>query len=257
MFDVLESGKALVIEDHPETLRVITQACEAMGFAVEAFSNGILGLERALQEEFLLLILDVGLPGVDGFEICRQVRKKTSRTLIVFVSSNADEHSKVTGLDTGADDYLQKPLSVRELGARIRRLLRRRYSDQEDVRESEPPSAQSDTDSGIVEFGDLRIDFDQRRVFRAGEQLVLTALEYNLLSYLVSNPGRAVSREELLEQVWGVASMKYGNSVNSHVSRLRAKIEKDQDNPEYIFTVRGFGYQFASREALDKIKRSN
>lgn len=250
----LHAKRVLVIEDHYETQQIILSACAAMGFEVDAHSDGEAGLQEALNNDYTLLILDVGLPGIDGFEICKLVRQKSSAPLIVFVSSKSDEHHKVSGLELGADDYLQKPLSVRELGARIRTLLRRREADTAHTAPTETDT--SSTAPSEIRYRDLVIDLDQRTVTVRGEEAHLTALEYSLLLYLVERAGKAISREQLMEEVWGFNAMNFVNTVNSHVSRVRTKIEKDQENPEYIFTVRGYGYQFARKETTKEIKYS-
>lgn len=249
------SGRVLLIEDHPDTLQIMEAACAAMGFDVEATDNGSVGLQLALNSEYLLVLLDVGLPGVDGFEICRRLREKTHQPLVVFISSKVDERTKVQGLDLGADDYIAKPFSVRELSARIRVLLRRRYHDQQQAA-PQTTSVTTENLSGVIRFKDLVLDLEQRKVFVRGEEKHFTALEINLLEYLISQAGRAVSRDELMEQVWGFSSSRFGGTINSHLSRLRSKLEVDTNNPEYIYTVRGFGYRFADKDTLGEIRRS-
>lgn len=245
------AGKVLLVEDSPETLAIIEAACAAMGFEVDTACDGSEGLRRALTGEYILLILDIGLPSVNGLEICKALRERSQQPLVIFVSSQVDEKTMLDGLDSGADDFLHKPFSTRELGARIRRLLRRRYHDQSEC-PAEPLPEKTES-SGIVEYQDLVIDLDQRKVTIRGEEPYFTALEYSLLVYLIEHAGRAVSREELMQDVWGFNSHRFVNTVNSHVSRVRSKIEIDPDNPKYVFTVRGFGYQFASRDEAAKI----
>lgn len=248
------SGKVLLIEDHEDTLRVMQTACDAMGFEVVSTSNGSVGLQHALAEEFLLILLDVGLPGVDGIEICRRIREKSHKPLVVFVTSATDESARVLGLESGADDYITKPFSVREMSARIRTLLRRRYHDRVEFAAGE---GEDELSSGVIQFRELKIDLDQRKIFIRGEEVSFTSIEFNLLLYLVERAGKAVAREELMRHVWGFQSTNFDGTVNSHMSRVRAKLEKSPSAPEYIFTIRGFGYRFADKETASEVIHNN
>jgi len=186
-----------------------------------------------------LIILDLMLPGVDGIEICRQVRSQKNYTPILMLTSRSEEFDKVLGLEVGADDYLTKPFSVRELKARVKAIFRRISALSEDLK---------GMGTKRMTFRDLTIDLEKRTTECRGEQVSLTAKEFDLLSLFARNPGRAYSRQALLDAVWGYQFDGYDHTVNSHINRLRAKIEQHPAAPEYILTVWGVGYKFAEEE---------
>jgi DNA-binding response OmpR family regulator len=182
-----------------------------------------------------LVLLDVRLPGIDGFEVCRQLRRET-RVPILFLTARTDEVDKVVGLEIGADDYLVKPFSVRELTSRVKALLRRAYGELADVQAA-----------GTIRRGDLLIDLERRRVSRDGNRIALTATEFDILRHLAARPGRVFTRTQLLELVrdYDAAVEQDERTINVHVSHIRDKIEPDPSAPRYIKTVRGVGYAFA------------
>jgi two-component system phosphate regulon response regulator PhoB len=178
-----------------------------------------------------LILLDVMLPEVDGFELCRQIRKSPvlGRIPVLFLTARSDEVDRVLGLEIGGDDYMTKPFSPRELIARVKAHLRRE---------------EMDTEPGSIEIGPFLLDRTARRVFLNGQELELTSTEFNLLEFFLSHPGRAYSRDQLLESVWGEQRYVTPRTVDVHVRRLRERIEEQPDAPRYLTTVRGFGYRF-------------
>jgi DNA-binding response OmpR family regulator len=228
--------KALVIEDDKNIAGLLEMMFEELQMEMVWVNNGIEGLERALSEEFDCIILDLSLPGMNGIDVCRGIRAKKQITPIVMVTSKSSEIDKVLGIEMGADDYVTKPFSPRELGARIAGIMRRFTAFKE--------ASVTGASGKKLSAGELEIDFDGRTVTRAGKLIDLTALEFELLQFLAKEPGKAFSRDVLLTKVWGYEYAGLDQTVNSHVNRLRSKVEKDSANPEYILTVRGFGYKF-------------
>ncbi|MBD0258544.1 MAG: response regulator transcription factor [Cytophagales bacterium] len=197
------------------------------------------GITRALQGGYDLIILDLVLPDLDGFEVCRQIRAQDSLTPIMILSGRSEEVDKVLGLEFGADDYVTKPFSPRELLARIKAMMRR----SELLKHPAGTGEQAE-----LHIAGLRIDPVKRLVLLHGRPLTLTAKEFDLLYTLAGKPGRSYSRRELLRSVWGYQSDGYEHTVTAHVNRLRTKIESDPANPRYILTVWGIGYRFADEE---------
>ncbi|MCA9835627.1 MAG: response regulator transcription factor [Trueperaceae bacterium] len=227
-------AQILVIEDDKDIAHLTTLHLQDLGHEVEVAHDGEEGLEAALAEDFDLLVLDVMLPGIDGFEICRHVREKKPSTLVLMLTAKSSELDRVLGLELGADDYLSKPFSLRELQARAKALLRRREKFQATP---SPASTQITT-------GGLCIDTDKREVQREGEMINLTAKEFDLLLQFAQHPGKVYTRTQLLDLVWGYGYEGFEHTVNSHINRLRAKLEHDPAKPEYIQTVWGIGYKF-------------
>lgn len=226
----------LVVEDDPELVDLLELHLKDLGLEVEAASTGPEALSRTRVTTYALVLLDIMLPEMDGLEVCRQIRRQDSSIPILILTAKSEELDKVLGLELGADDYVTKPFSVRELMARVRALLRR--SEQDD----------SMTDGGngaVMAFGELVIDPAKRLVRVDDRPVELTAKEYEVLLLLCRHPGQAFSRKQLLELVWGYHYEGYSHTVNSHINRLRSKIEADSSNPRYIQTVWGFGYRFA------------
>jgi DNA-binding response OmpR family regulator len=197
--------------------------------------DGVAGLAQAESGAFHLVILDLMLPGIDGLEITRRLRAKADYTPLLMLTAKSSELERVLGLEMGADDYLTKPFSVLELSARVKAILRRM--------DKLPASSRSETDD-VLEAGPLRIDAKCRTVHVQGAAVELTAKEFDLLLFFAQNPGRVYSREQLLNQVWGYSHSGYEHTVNSHINRLRAKIESDPSNPNIMQTVWGVGYKF-------------
>jgi DNA-binding response OmpR family regulator len=232
----LNLRKVLVVEDDPDIAGLVGLHLRDLGCAVEHAGEGTQGLARAKEaKDWSLIVLDLQLPNVDGLEICRQVRANAGYTPILMLTARAGESDRVLGLETGADDYLTKPFSVVEFAARVKALLRR----------AERLSRPSPVELCTRRYGDLEIDLDRRTVHRAGRRLDLTAREYNLLAFLVERPGRVFSRAQLLDQVWGTTHDTFEHTVNSHINRLRSKLEPDPSQPRYVVTVWGVGYRFA------------
>ena len=234
----------LVVEDDVDLANVVALNLRDAGHRVTVEHNGRTALERAMAEGFDLVILDLTLPGLDGLEICRQLRSQSAYTAILMLTARTTELDRVLGLEMGADDYLTKPFSVRELVARVKALLRRMEAFSaraEDPPDEEPP----------VRIGDLEIVPTERTVKIDGESVELTAREFDLLFFFADHPGRVFTRAQLLERVWGYAHEGYEHTVNTHINRLRSKIEADPSKPRYIITVWGIGYKFPRREELE------
>ncbi|MDD6876802.1 MAG: response regulator [Clostridiaceae bacterium] len=226
-------AKILIVEDEAAIADIVAFNLEREKHEVEAVYDGLAGLERAQSGEFDLILLDVMLPGMDGFEICRRVREKSS-VPIIMLTAREEETDKVFGLEIGADDYITKPFSMRELLARVQANLRRTQRAEPDVQKPD------------LEIGDIAIYEAAHDVKRCGTSIDLTAREFALLKTMASAPDRAFSREELLSSVWGYEYYGDLRAVDVAVRRLREKLEEDPASPKYIVTRRGVGYYFAS-----------
>ena len=222
----------LIIEDDPEIASIVAMNIEDMGLKAEHVGDGQAGLRQALAGGHSLIILDLMLPKLDGLSVCIGIREKDPFTPILMLTAKAEEIDRVVGLEIGADDYLTKPFSVRELMARIRALLRRTQTG------VEPPNR------SIVQIGRLTVDFEKRKVTLEKTVVELTVKEFDLLGLFVHNPGRAYSRADILNLVWGYQFEGYEHTVNTHINRLRNKIEEDPAHPKYLKTVWGVGYRF-------------
>ena len=220
--------RILAVEDDERIRSAVKLALEDEGWTVEEAGSGEDALELFNRDPADVVLIDIMLPGMDGFELCRSVRR-TSDVPIVMVTARADTHDVVAGLEAGADDYLTKPFAPKELSARIRALLRR-------ARPAAPGHAK-------LVFGDLEVVPDEGKVTLAGRELHLTKTEFRLLCELASSPGRVFSREMLLDRVWGYGYFGDGRLVDVHVRRLRTKVEVDPANPRHVVTVRGLGYR--------------
>jgi len=227
--------KVLVIEDNNDIAHLLQVNLTDIACQVETAGNGRDGLDLALNNEFDLIILDLMLPQLDGIEVCRRIRAKNSFIPILMLTARTSELDRVLGLEMGADDYMTKPFSIRELLARVKAIFRR-------LDLSQP--ADEDSSGQIIEQGDISIDVEKRRVVIKGKQVDLTAREFDLLVHFASHPGRVYSRPQLLDQIWGYGHDGYEHTVNSHINRLRSKIEQDPAKPEYILTVWGVGYKY-------------
>jgi two-component system, OmpR family, response regulator len=226
--------RILVIEDDPDIRDVILMHLEKEPYDVTLAADGAKGLALARNRPFTLVILDLGLPGLDGLEICRQLSAMTPRPLILILTARSAEIDRVRGLEGGADDYVVKPFSMPELVARVRALLRR------------PPLAvQSGADQAgrTVVAGSLAIDLWERCARLGARRIELTTKEFDLLLWFGRHPQRVFSRADLLDAVWGTGYEGYEHTVNSHLNRLRAKIERDPSHPSTLVTVRGGGYK--------------
>ena len=225
----------LIVEDDKDISGLIEIHLQDMGCETMVIDHGGDALEVALKMRFDIILLDVMLPGKDGLEICRSLRAAGIKTPILMLTARSEEIDKVLGLEMGADDYLTKPFSVRELTARVKAILRR--VELFSTPEKEP-------DSEILYFNELVIDKNKRKVMLDNERIDLTPKEFDLLSLMASNPGTSYSRERLLKLIWGYEFDGYEHTVNSHINRLRVKIEKDLSKPKYILTTWGIGYRF-------------
>ncbi|MFK7845895.1 MAG: response regulator transcription factor [Rhodothermales bacterium] len=236
-----DASSILIVEDDPDLAKLLQIHLSDLGYEIEIAGDGRLGLQRALEGDFSLVILDIMIPFIDGFEVCKRIRAENRSLPILMLTSKAEELDKVLGLELGADDYMTKPFSVRELLARVKAIFRRI-----EVVKTE----KQDGDLKLLEYGDLVVNLEKRKVLLREQTLELTAKEFDLLVLFAENPGRAYSRQELLDLVWGYQYSGYSHTVNSHINRLRNKIEIDPAAPRYIKTVWGHGYRFAEPEEL-------
>jgi len=227
------SSRILVIEDNADIGHLLELHLAAIHCEVRWVADGIAGLEQAERGGYDLVVLDLMLPGLDGLEICRRLRAHTAHVPILMLTAKSSELDRVLGLELGADDYLTKPFSVAEFVARVKALLRRMAS-------LKTQSAQAEQQ---IHIGALRIDIERREVHVADARVELTAKEFDLLAHFARSPGRVLSRAQLLQHVWGYSHSGYEHTVNTHINRLRAKIERNPNQPEFIETVWGVGYR--------------
>ena len=225
--------KALIIEDEKHIVDLLTIHLKDLHLEVNSKKNGADGLLEALTGGYSIILLDIMMPEKDGIEVCRELRGAGILTPVLMLTAKSEEFDKVLGLEIGADDYLTKPFSVRELIARVKALLRRYENYQKPIENKLE-----------IKVDDLLINIEKRRAVLKDVVLDLTPKEFDLLFLLASNPGKSYSREDLLKLVWSYDFKGYEHTVNSHVNRLRAKIEKDPNNPDFIRTVWGIGYAF-------------
>lgn len=223
--------KILVVDDEEHIRELLKFNLEKTGYTVYAADNGATGLELAREKQVDLILLDLMLPEMDGFEVCKEIRKDNiiANVPIIMLTAKGEEIDKILGLELGADDYITKPFSVRELGARVKALLRRiniKY------------------DEEMICFGNIVVNFQTREVRREDERIDLTLKEFEVLKLLVQNKGKILTREILLDKIWGYEYIGETRTVDVHIRHLRQKIETDDKNPMYIQTIRGVGYKF-------------
>jgi DNA-binding response OmpR family regulator len=223
------------VDDEHSVQKLLTYPLRKEGYDVVSALDGRDALNRLREDDFDLVVLDVMLPKVDGFDVCRQIRAR-STVPIIMLTAKAEEIDKVLGLELGADDYITKPFSVREFRSRVKAVLRRAELSRGEETLEEP-----------IEEGDLRIDFEKRHVDVRSEPVRLTYVEFEILAALARSPGRVFSRTMLLERVWGDSAYRDPRTVDVHIRHLREKLERDPRQPELIFTVRGVGYRFRDR----------
>jgi len=223
--------KILLIEDEPGLILTLTDRLTSEGYAVETAFDGESGFDLAATESFDLIILDVMLPRRNGLDVCRDLRQKKIGTPILMLTARGETIDKVLGLKLGADDYLTKPFEVMEMLARVEALLRRSKNEQQNSTE-------------IYRFGQIEVDFRSAEVRRDGAQIELSALELKLLQYLIEHRGAALTRDALLDEVWGYDSTPTTRTVDVHIAWLRQKLESNPRHPQFILTVHGFGYKF-------------
>ena len=231
MNDVLR--RILIIEDEAVIRKAIRLACEKEGYEVIEAENGTEGLRLTDSAHPDLILLDLMLPDISGFDVCREIRKSGSRVPVVILSAKTEEIDIVVGLEIGADDYITKPFRARELLARIAAHLRRFRQDEQGM-------------EGRLDFKDLNIDLNERRVYRGSDEIELTHTEFDLLAFLASNAGKVLSREKILNHVWGYEYPIETRVIDVHVRNLRRKIELDPSHPFFILAVPGIGYRFTS-----------
>ncbi len=225
------SARILLVDDERSIQTLLSYPLRKDGYQVTSAEDGREALQRFAEGRFDLVILDLMLPKLDGVEVCRQLRSR-SQVPIIMLTAKGDEMDKVTGLEMGADDYITKPFSMREFRSRVKAALRRSRMVGE-VPENE-----------AIESGALKIDFGRRMVTLGGEEVRVTYVEFEILGALARSPGRVLSREALLEHVWGDSEYRDPRTVDVHIRHLREKLESDPKDPEYLFTVRGVGYRF-------------
>jgi two-component system, OmpR family, alkaline phosphatase synthesis response regulator PhoP len=230
-----KSSRLLLVEDEPALAGAIEDMLKGENYLVERAEDGILATDRILRERYDLVVLDVMLPGMDGFEVCARVRKEGIATPILILTARGRTSDKVHGLQIGADDYLAKPFDPAELLARIQALLRRAAA-----------AGDSAAGSSWFKFGDVSVDFAKERVYRAGTLLDFSEREYSVLKYLIDHRGATVSRDRLLIDVWGYNGAPVTRTVDVHIALLRQKLERDPKYPEFIHTVHMQGYRFIS-----------
>jgi len=235
--------RILIVEDEQDIAELVALHVEDICDEVVIANDGHEGLRLATSQDWSLIILDLRLPGPDGLQICRSVRRKRRYQPILMLTSKSAELDRVLGLETGADDYLTKPFSVLELAARVRAILRRVENMQR-----LPQAAQDE--SSTIDVGDITIDPARREVRLGGKPIELTAREFDLLEHFARHPGHVFRRADLLDKVWGYGHEGYEHTVNSHINRLRAKIEHNPSKPELIVTVWGVGYKFSNGMSL-------
>jgi len=233
----------LVIEDDRDIARLVEMHLRDEGYSVTVVTDGKLGLRQALAKPCDLVILDLILPGMDGLEVCRHLRSRPEYTPVLMLTAKSTDVDRILGLEMGADDYLTKPFNVRELLARVKALFRR----VEALRAKDSAAPQQ-----AIRAGDLTLDPEKRKVAVQGKPVHLTAREFELLLEFSRHPGRVYTRAQLLDKVWGYGYQGYEHTVNSHINRLREKIERNPARPRYILTVRGVGYRFVEPEDLEK-----
>ena len=223
--------KILIIEDQEDLVKGLILNLEDEGYEVDYALDGKEGLGKALKEKPDLILLDIMLPGMNGLEICKELRQNKMDIPIVMLTAKGDEIDKVIGLEIGADDYISKPFSIRELLARVKAHLRRENRGGESVAE-------------VVQLETLKIDFGQFKIIRKGKEISLTSLEVDVLRYLIGHDGKVVSRDDLLDKIWGYEKYPTTRTIDNHILKLRKKIETDPNHPRHILTVYGGGYRF-------------
>jgi two-component system alkaline phosphatase synthesis response regulator PhoP len=224
-------SRVLVVEDEPGLRLTLTDRLTSEGYLVETAADGEVGLDRAATGVFDVIVLDVMLPRVSGFDVCRELRQRQVATPILMLTARGQVVDKVVGLKLGADDYLTKPFEAIELVARLEALMRRRS-----------PAARGA--AGTYRFGDITVDLRRMEVIRAGQPLDVSALEFKLLRYFIEHRGATLTRDTLLADVWGYDEMPLTRTVDVHIAGLRQKIEPNPKSPAYIVTIHGLGYKF-------------
>ncbi len=222
--------RILIIEDEPDMRRGLQDNLEFENYETVTTANGTEGLRLAQKEPFDLILLDLMLPGMDGMEVCKHLKESGSTTPIVMLTARGAEEDKIAGLEAGADDYITKPFSLREMLARVKAILRRVKTD--------PPSVHE------FSFGDITLNFDRYQASKDGKPIEMSPREFEMMRLFVENQGEIVTREQFLEQVWGYTNFPTTRTVDNHIAKLRQKIEDDPENPCHVITVHRMGYKF-------------
>lgn len=227
-------GKLLVVDDEDHIVELISFNLESNGYDIVTASDGESAIKKAEEENPDLIILDLMLPKLDGIEVCRRLKSNpsTSHISIIMLTAKSDESDKIVGLEIGADDYITKPFSVKELIARVKAVLRRNLN-----------NYTNKTEENIIQIGDIVIDEEKHEVIKSGKKAELTLKEFELLSVLAKNRGKVLSRNTLLDEVWGYDYFGETRTVDVHIRHIRKKIEDDDKRPKYIETIRGIGYK--------------
>ncbi|EJT5940122.1 TPA: response regulator transcription factor [Clostridium perfringens] len=231
----MTNKKVLIVDDEEHIRELIKFNLKKEGYDIEVAINGVEALNIIREIKFDLILLDLMLPEIDGLEVCKEIRRneETSDIPVMMITAKGEEFDKVLGLELGADDYITKPFSIRELMARVKALLRR-----SNVKKEE----------NIIKFGDVVVNFKTREVIKGTQNVELTLKEFELLKLLIKNKGNILTRELLLDKIWGYEYIGETRTVDVHIRHLRKKIESDDKNPQYIQTIRGVGYKFTSNE---------
>ena len=224
--------RILIVEDEESILMALEDDLGLEGYEVTGVGDGLQGLETAKEKAYDLIILDIMLPGMNGFEVCKQLRQAGVTTPILMLTARGQEIDKILGLELGADDYVTKPFSPRELLARVKAILRR--------------ASRTREETDVYRFGDVEVDFKKHEVRKKGQSVYLTALEFSLLHFLIEHRDRVVSRLTILDEVWDDDVYVLPRTVDTHIAHLRKKIEDDPANPEHIINVHGVGYRFTT-----------
>ncbi len=235
----------LVIEDNVDIANLVAMHLRDLEAEVEIANEGNLGLELAQKQQFDLIVLDLMLPGIDGLEICRRLRGRANNAPILMLTAKSAELDRIVGLELGADDYLPKPFSVRELIARVKAILRRVDT-----------KTNLSADGNTIHAGELILEHAKRNATIGNKSIDLTAREFDLLWHFAKHPGQVFTRTQLLDSVWGYCHDGYEHTVNSHINRLRSKIEDDPSSPVYVLTVWGVGYKFSENLGHEQAKAS-
>lgn len=231
----MTNKKVLIVDDEEHIRELIKFNLKKEGYDIEIAINGVEALNIIREIKFDLILLDLMLPEIDGLEVCKEIRRneETSDIPVMMITAKGEEFDKVLGLELGADDYITKPFSIRELMARVKALLRRSNFKKEE---------------NIIKFGDVVVNFKTREVIKEAQNVELTLKEFELLKLLIKNKGNILTRELLLDKIWGYEYIGETRTVDVHIRHLRKKIESDDKNPQYIQTIRGVGYKFTSNE---------
>ena len=236
--------KVLIVDDEPSIVTLLTFNLEKEGYQVTSAVDGITGFQLALTNHFDFIILDIMLPGLDGMEITKKLRQEKIETPILLLTAKDDTIDRILGLEIGADDYLTKPFSPREVSARMKAIFRRLQPRKAAEKDETPPAEPAEEKSELLKIGAITADLDNFEVHVAGAPIFLTPKEFELLVYFMKRKDRVIDRDTLLDRIWNFDFAGQSRIVDVHVSHLREKIEQDPKNPQYLVTVRGFGYKF-------------